>query len=332
VVEWFGALQAQDYGAALWAIGQRSAGLTAKDIEAAIATRQIVRTWPLRGTIHFVPAADLRWMLTLTGARQLEKSQSVLRSMGLDTDLLNRGRSILERVLQDRTLTRPEIYAEFDRGGLGAKKGGGLHILGYWAQAGLICLGAHRGQQPTFALLDDWLAGARLRKPDREEALATLANRYFQSRAPATDRDFAWWAGLTLATARESIRLAGDRLHERPHHGISVWIPASDPLTKTASGGLLRLLSPFDELLVAYKDRTAYDRDPGAVDRALTFFGATILLNGRLVGSWKKTIGSKSARLSLQIAPDVGKVDPDLITAECARLSHFWGRPFTLDP
>jgi hypothetical protein len=331
VVEWFGAIQAQDYGAALWAIGQRSAGLTAQDIEAAINGRQIVRTWPLRGTIHFVAAADLRWMLALTGARQLEKSQSVLRNMGLDADLLNRGRVILERVLQDRPLTRPEIYAAFDRSDLGAKKGAGLHILGYWAQAGVICLGAHRGKQPTFALLDDWLAGTRPRRPDREEALATLANRYFQSHAPATERDFAWWSGLSLTAAREAIRLAGDRLEERKDKAGFVWHPASDPPDPTAPDPLVRLLSPFDELLVAYKDRSAYHRDSGPVDPSLTFFGPTILLNGRLVGRWKKTVAAKSARLSLQIAPGAGRVDRDMITAECARLSRFWGQDFTLE-
>lgn len=107
IVEWFGALQAQDFGGALWAIGQRSGQLTAEHVHLAIAERQIVRTWPLRGTFHFVPAADLRWMLALTGKRQNERSWSVLRSMGLDLDILEYGRKVLEIALRDGALTRP---------------------------------------------------------------------------------------------------------------------------------------------------------------------------------------------------------------------------------
>lgn len=332
IVEWFGAIQAQDFGAALWAIGQRSDRLTVTDVERAIADRQIVRTWPLRGTIHFVPAADLRWMLALTGARQNERSWSVLRSVGLDQAILDRGRSILEAALRDGPLTRPEIYAAFDRAGLAIKKGAGLHIIGYWAQAGLICFGAHRGKQPTFVLLDDWLSDTNHNRPDPETALQTLATRYFQSRGPATDRDFAWWSGLPLTVARRAIRLTGDLLEERRLNGGSSWLDVSHPRGKLAKGKLLRLLSPFDEILVAYKDRSAYDRNPGVQDPALTFFSPTILANGRLVGTWKKVVGSKSAQVQLAVAADAGRLDAQLIERELGRLSHFWGRNFALAP
>lgn len=332
IVEWFGAIQAQDFGAALWAIGQRSDDLTSIDIESAIADRQIVRTWPLRGTIHFVPAADLRWMLVLTGARQNERSRSVLRSFGLDQAILDHGRSILETALRDGPLTRPEIYAAFERAGLATEKGAGLHILGYWAQAGLICFGAHRGKQPTFVLLDAWLAGTSHNTPDPDTALQTLATRYFQSRGPATDRDFAWWSGLPLTVAREAIRLAGDLIEERRLNGGSVWLHGPHPPRTSSAGDMLRLLSPFDEILVAYKDRSAYDRHPGRQDTALTFFSPTILANGRLIGTWKKVVGSKSAQVQLAVVPEVGRLDAQLIDHELARLSRFWGRKFDLAP
>lgn len=332
IVEWFGAIQAQDFGAALWAIGQRSDSLTFADVERAIADRQIVRTWPLRGTIHFVPAADLRWMLALTGGRQNERSWSVLRTVGLDQAILDRARSILEAALRDGPLTRPEIYAAFERAGLATEKGAGLHIIGYWAQAGLICFGAHRSKQPTFVLLDDWLAGTTRNTPDPDAALQTLAIRYFQSRGPATDRDFAWWSGLPLTVARRAIRLAGDLLEEHRLNGGSFWLDVSQPRRKLAEGNLLRFLSPFDEILVAYKDRSAYDLHSGVQDPALTFFSPTILANRRLVGTWKKVVGSKSAQVQLAVAADAGRLDAQLIERELGRLSHFWGRTFTLTP
>lgn len=327
IVEWFGAIQAQDFGSAFWAIGQRSEDLTADDVHQAIAEQQIVRTWPLRGTIHFVPAADLRWILALTGKRQNERSWSVLRSMGLDLSILTHGRKVLESALRDGALTRPEIYARLEHDGITTAKGAGLHILGYWAQEGLICFGPHRGKQPTFVLLDDWLPAVDSRALDRDAALEALAMRYFQSHGPATDRDFAWWSGLSLTEAREAIRLAGQWLESQVTGDATLWSnPEGAPLAQP-SEDTLRLLSPFDELLVAYKDRTAYDRVSGVSDEAITFFQPSLLLNGRLVGSWQKTLGSKSGKVHLQFGSDVAPVEPALIEAQLARLSRFHGVP-----
>lgn len=326
-VQWFGAVQAQDFGGALWAIGQRSADLTASQVHQAVADRQIVRTWPLRGTIHFVPAADVRWMLALTGARQNERSWSVLRSMGLDLAILEAGRKVLETALRDHALTRPEIYAHFESQGIVTEKGAGLHILGYWAQAGLICFGPHRGKQPTFVLLDDWLAGVDSRSLDREGSLEMLALRYFQSHGPATDRDFTWWSGLTLTMAREAMALVGERLRKSVSGDMTLWSLDMAPPDRPAPNGLLHLLSPFDELLVAYKDRAAYDRVPGAPDEAITFFRPSVLLNGRLVGSWQKTLGAKSGRVDLHLVGDPEVVASELVQAQLVRLSHFWEQP-----
>lgn len=327
IVEWFGAMQAQDFGGAFWAIGQRSEELTAEDVHHAIAERQIVRTWPLRGTIHFVPAADLRWILALTGKRQNERSWSVLRSIGLDLSILGHGRKVLEIALRDGALTRPEIYTRLEHDGITTAKGAGLHILGYWAQEGLICFGPHRGKQATFVLLDDWLPAVDRRDLDRDAALETLAMRYFQSHGPATDRDFAWWSGLSLTEARAAMRLLGGRLEEQVTGDTSLWSTPGTTADLRPAGDTLRLLSPFDELLVAYKDRSAYDRVSGVPDEAITFFQPSLLLNGRLVGSWQKTLGSKSGTVRLQFGSDVAPVEPALIEAQLAGLSRFYGVP-----
>lgn len=51
----------------MWALGMRTEGVTEPIVEGAINDRQIVRTWPFRGTIHFVTPADIRWMLATIG-------------------------------------------------------------------------------------------------------------------------------------------------------------------------------------------------------------------------------------------------------------------------
>src|SRR4030095_2819369 len=69
VVAWLGAVQAQDYLGALWAVGLRMRNGVEADVERALADGTIIRTWPMRGTLHFVAAADIRWMLELLTPR-----------------------------------------------------------------------------------------------------------------------------------------------------------------------------------------------------------------------------------------------------------------------
>ena len=64
----------------------------------------------------------------------------------------------------------------------------------------MICSGPRRGKQFTYALVEE--RAPRARVLPRDEALAELARRYFQSHGPATVHDFAWWSGLTVKDAR----------------------------------------------------------------------------------------------------------------------------------
>ena len=82
---------------------------------------------------------------------------------------------------------------------------------------------------------------------------------------------------------------------------MTLWSTPGATADEQSSGDVLRLLSPFDELLVACKDRSAYDRVSGVSDEAITFFQPSLLLNGRLVGSWQKTISPKSGTVHLQL-------------------------------
>ena len=92
VVAWLGAVQAQDYLGALWALGLRMRDASEQMIEQAIAEKTIVRTWPMRGTLHFVAPADVRWMLDLLTPRVVQGSQGRLRQLGLDSTMQARGR------------------------------------------------------------------------------------------------------------------------------------------------------------------------------------------------------------------------------------------------
>ena len=145
-VEWLGAVQAQDYLGALWAVGLRTRDANEQTVEAAIGAGQIVRTWPMRGTIHFVAAADARWMLRLLAPRVMRGAQSRLRQLEIDEPLLARSAAVLEKALRDgKHLTRPALYGVLEEAGITAGGSRGLHILGQLAMQGLLVCKANCG-------------------------------------------------------------------------------------------------------------------------------------------------------------------------------------------
>ena len=211
LVRWMGAVQAQDYRGSLWAVGLRLPSAVEADVEQAIADRTIVRTWPMRGTLHLVPAADARWMLRLLTPRVIARSAGRYRELELDDAAFTRSRKILTRALKGgRPLTRDEAYEALQRGGVSPEGQRGIHIIGHLAQQRSAVPRPRRGRQHTFVMLEEWLPPAE-DKP-RAEALATLAQRYFASHGPATAQDFAWWSGLTVKDAQAAIADAGSAL------------------------------------------------------------------------------------------------------------------------
>ena len=204
IVRWMGAVQAQDYGGARWAVAQRGQGLTAADIDRALATGAILRTHVLRPTWHLVDAADIRWMLELTAPRVKALAAYGNRQSGLDAATLARSNRVLAAALRGRQLTRPDVDAELRRGGVTADAIGLGRLLMAAELDGVICSGALRGKQHTYALLDERVPPS---VPfDRDTALGELAARYYASHGPATVRDFAWWSGLAVADATAAIQ------------------------------------------------------------------------------------------------------------------------------
>jgi hypothetical protein len=211
-VAWFGAVQAQDYLGSLWALGQRTRDATEASVESAETRRAIVRTWPMRGTLHFVAAADARWITRLLAPRVLARNAArIKRQVGVDAAVIARCREVVVRALAGGgRLERTALYQALEQRRIRTGDSRGLHILGWLAMEGTICLAGRNGKQHTFALLDEWLPKAPAM--DRDAALAELAARYFISHGPATLQDFAWWAGLTARDVQRAVDGAGARL------------------------------------------------------------------------------------------------------------------------
>jgi Winged helix DNA-binding domain len=295
VVRWFGAMQSQDLPASLYAIGLRMRHATEALVEGALADGSIVRSWPMRRTIHCMAAEDVRWMIRMLAPRGIARMKPYYRAMNITDEELARAGTVLESALtRDTQLTRAELYARLNAEGVATDRPGisvrGLHLLVHWAQSGLICFAARRGNQPTFALLDHWTP--RGRDLSGDDALTELATMYFRAHAPATVKDFSWWSGLTMVEARRALHVAGDLLRSATIGGVEYWFMGNASVTSPALP--LLLLPPFDEYTVAYADRSLV-ADPALLPSPGHGLAPNIVADGRIAGTWKRTLLSRGA-------------------------------------
>jgi len=281
------AMQAQDFGQALWAIGVRSPGSTRSSVLAALESGEIVRSSPLRGTLMWVAAEDLGWMLGVTAERSIRSSRTRHRQLGLDEDVFAAARRVAELRLPGSPVTRDELFAALNERGIDTSGQRGYHIIWYLAQTGVLCWGPPKGTQQALVLLDEWVPEPR--RLARDEGLAELARRYFTSRGPATLRDFAWWAQLTLADAEAGLAASAEHLTEV---GDGLWTGAAEAALAPASLGSRAIALPgFDEYLLGYRDRPhplAAEHSDRIVPGGNGVFLPTIIVRGRVVGTWRR--------------------------------------------
>lgn len=313
VVSWLGAVQAQEYAFAKWAISQRT-GLSDARIEAAFNRGDILRTHVLRPTWHFVTPADIRWMLALTGPRIRAASVPQAKRLGIDAATERRTARVLERALAGTPMTRTEIKEEFRRARIdaaGAERC--AHFLMYAELAGLITSGPRKGNKFTYALLDERAPATPVR--DRDDALGELAKRYFQSRGPATIQDFVWWSGLITADAKRAVEIAGVKLDARPK-------PATEPLAP-----VVHLLPIYDEYPLSYRDRRA--AMPAVPDqrRHDTNFVHLLVINGVVAGFWTRDLAGTEAVIDVRPFRPLNRREWAGVGREGERHAEFLGGP-----
>jgi hypothetical protein len=303
VVRSFGAVQAQDYLGALWAIGLRAPPLSETDVEEALGDRRIVRTWPMRGTLHFVAAADVRWMLELMTPHVVKRAARRVAELGLDDSDFARSRRVLSRLLRDGApQTRRAMYAALEAAKISTAGQRGIHVLWQLAQEGLLCFGPRQGKEHTFVLLDAWLPEAK-RMP-HDEALAEVSRRYFTGHGPATLGDFTWWSGLPAARAREGLESAKSHL-DHATVGDQTYFFAVDAPGGAGRADGAHLLPAFDEYLVGYRDRTAVLEDARLLNDGGGMLAPTVLFKGRVAGTWKRTLRGDAVSIAIALTPSV---------------------------
>jgi hypothetical protein len=327
VARWMLALQAQDFPGARWAIALRLPHATARDIDAALADGSIVRSWPIRGTLHIVASDDLGWMMDIAARRQKTWAAKRRNDLEITDEQLVRAGDIAVGLLSGgRIVRRDALLAAWDAAGIPTTGQRGYHLLWNLAHQKLIVFGPHDAKQPTFTLFEEWVRVHR--DLDGDAALAEFATRYFRSHGPATERDFAWWASITLGDARKGIA-AAEGLERRDFGGVAHYL--AEGLEPAASG--VFALAGFDEYLLGYQDRSA----PLAAEYAQRIvpgnngmFLPTVVVDGAVVGTWKRTESTKKVTVDLSEFESMTKKGHAGFERALGRYGDFVGKPIEL--
>ncbi|WP_080903973.1 winged helix DNA-binding domain-containing protein [Parabacteroides sp. Marseille-P3160] len=309
LVDWMGAIQAQDYTMAKWAVGIRLKAATDSLVEEAFNRGDFLRTHVLRPTWHFVSAADIRWMLKLSAQRIKASSFSRDRDLGITEDLYTHVNNLLEKILRDNNyLTREEIGNRLEKTGILVNSSRLVHFMMRAEVEAIVCSGPAKGKKQTYALLDERIPSAK--DLGKEEALEKLARKYFQSHSPAGLQDFVWWSGLSVTEAREGIKLIEKELIKGffPDPNLLMHQSFATEMNLTES---IHLLPAFDEYLISYKDRTTVldlEHHPKAFTKNGSFF-PVIAYNGKVIGRWNKAVRKKQTILAPTFFTDVSAIE-----------------------
>jgi len=321
IVQYLGAVQAQDYAGAKWALGLRLQNSTDAAIDKAMANGSIIRTHVLRPTWHFVTPADARWMIELTAPRINAFSASRHRQLQLDSAVFKRSNDALAKALEGgKHLDRAEMAAALQHADVATNDLRFIHLLMRAELDKVICSGPRHGKQFTYALFDDRVPVNNIFS--KEEALAELAARYFISRCPATLQDFAWWCGLTAADARQGLDMVKSKLTPIKSEGREYWIGKDEP-EMTGKTPATHLLPAFDEFAVAYKDRSATVNPKYLKQARYVIFDPSIVINNQVVGTWKRTISKNRVEVILSPFGKLNKLQEKAVDAAVRKCRKF---------
>jgi len=325
LVKWFGAIQGQEYAQSKWGIGLRLPHLDDQAIEKEINEGRIIRTHLLRPTWHLVAAADLRWLLMLTAPRVNAINAYMYRKMELDAKVFKQCHQIIEKALKgNKHLTRDELNKALAAHGILCDGVRLTCVMMHAELAALICSGRKQGNQITYALLEERVAPVKERT--RDEALLELTKRYFRSRGPATLKDYATWSGLSLSDCKKGIELTGSLFDKELFEKDSYYFETQSlrPLSKR-----LALLPIYDELIMGYKNRDAI-LPFGTGDKKNFTFDNTILVDGQISGTWRRSFKTKSIELEHRLLKALNNEQKKAFNRNIQHFSTFYKLPVSL--
>ena len=331
VVRRFGAMQSQEFGYAKWSIAQRTSGIDVDGINQALETGAILRTHLVRPTWHFVAAADIRWMLAVTAPRVNVLNAHMYRKVGLDDAVFTKSRKIFTKALRGGScLTRTELAGELEREGI---KASGFHLAYIVMRAeldGVVCSGALRGKQQTYALLEERVPSTKTL--DREEGLVELTRRYFNSRGPATLKDYLVWSSLTVAEGRRGLDAIKSELQKELVDGRTYWFARSFGHTKSTPP-VFDLVQGYDEYIMSYsesRDLLRPQENANVLPTSESAFLHVVLLDGRVIGRWRHFLTKDHVVVEARIDRALSPPEARALESSVERYGRYMGLPAVL--
>ena len=331
VVTQFGAVQAQDYAGAKWALGQRLKDSTDAALDRAFADGSILRTHLLRPTWHFVTPTDIRWLLKLSAPRVHAVNTFMYRQTELDKATFKKSYKVLEKSLQGNNhLTRTELGSALEKAGIQAEGQRLAYIMMSAELDGLICSGPRKGKQFAYALLEERVP--QVKTWTRDESLAELVRRYFSTRGPATLQDFTWWSGLTMVDAKNGIEMVKSEFVNKQVNSQTYWFSESKPPKKEKSP-VVYLLPNYDEYFIGFKDRSAIGN--AAIQTGIkrddpALIVHIIILDGQVVGGWRRTLNKNDVLVETSLITKLSTAEKQEVAEAVERYGKFLGLPVLL--
>lgn len=305
LVQWMGAMQAQDAEMVKWALGIRLDGAQLSDVEQALDKGQIIRTHALRPTWHLLAADDIYWVLDLTAPQIKTSLRSRAKQLGLTDAVIRKSNRTIEKVLSKTgRATRDVLRNALETAGMRTNENRLSHLLLHAEQDQLVCSGPAEGKKQTYALLAQRVPVKKTLK--KEDALYQLAIRYFTSHGPATLQDFVWWSGLKITDARKAVESVKPQFLSEIIDGSTYLFP---DIHASESPSSIHLLPAYDEFLISYKDRSA-SLTPEQHKKAASIngiFWPVVMVDGRMKGLWKRTVYKDSVQIDAQLFHSVAK-------------------------
>lgn len=322
VVKHYGAIQAQDIGQATWVIGSRIENSTEDMVRNACRDGSIVRTWPMRGTLHYMDPRNVKWMLGLCAKKTLSWFPKRREYLGITDTLVEKSLEIMDQVLRGgKSLTRTKLSKALEENGIPMQTQWMYHLSCYAGTLGLICFGPPTEKEETFVLTDEWVKDSK--NLNHDEQLAELADMYFRGHSPATIDDLAWWCGLGKTECKKAVNIIEKSLEKFEYNGKVYF---SFPTSKNCWDTRLKFIGGFDEYFLGYKDRSIV-ADVEHHSRLFTsngIFFPLIIQDGRAIGSWKREFKKEKIFFTLDVLPWYS-CDMDTLKKECERYTKFSG-------
>ena len=321
VVRHYGCLQSQDIGQATWVIGSRIKNGTEEMVRDACRKWKIVRTWPMRGTLHYMSPKLVRPLLKLCAAKTLPSFIKRREFLWITKEIAEKSLQLMQKYLKwGGVLTRTQMWEMLEKNGIPMQTWWTYHLTCYAGTLGLICFWPPTEKEETFVLLDEWVKETEVYS--QEKALAETTRAYFRGHGWATVDDFAWWTWLWKTASKNWISMIQDELESMVYEGKTYYYFKQK--NKNTSPQWFHFIGWFDEYFLWYKDRSIV-ADIVHHEKLFTkngIFFPIIIKDGKAIWVWKREFKKDTVIFRVELLP-WSTPNKELLEKECRRYASF---------